>query len=217
MSVPSTELWPPTPLPQASVPHLTKRGGGHTRLRVRGWGSPNSDDCRKKPSTLSTLWFYDRTKISRVTFTNTITGCTIIIIFLAEALMKERTKNVCTWASVFHQLGYGFSSLLTHGERSPFREGGLKEATLTASCRILFHPPSLLVRIDKSLPALLRRRKTKGSLTRDFQLLFFHKSGPLWPWILYKSHFKLLQKLANIFEYKGYSPVSLTTTIDWEN
>jgi hypothetical protein len=22
-------------------------GGGHTRLRVRGWGSPNSDDLRK--------------------------------------------------------------------------------------------------------------------------------------------------------------------------
>jgi hypothetical protein len=22
-------------------------GGGHTRLRVRGWGSPNSDDWRK--------------------------------------------------------------------------------------------------------------------------------------------------------------------------
>ncbi len=24
-----------------------KGGGGHTRLRVRGWGSPNSDDWRK--------------------------------------------------------------------------------------------------------------------------------------------------------------------------
>jgi hypothetical protein len=29
----------------------TKGGGGHTRLRVRGWGSPNSDDWRK-----SSLW-----------------------------------------------------------------------------------------------------------------------------------------------------------------
>ncbi len=28
-------------------PPGTKGGGGHTRLRVRGWGSPNSDDWRK--------------------------------------------------------------------------------------------------------------------------------------------------------------------------
>jgi hypothetical protein len=35
-------------LPQASVlPPRTKGGGGHTRLRVRGWGSPNSDDWRE--------------------------------------------------------------------------------------------------------------------------------------------------------------------------
>jgi hypothetical protein len=27
-------------------PRRTK-GGGHTRLRLRGWGSPNSDDWRK--------------------------------------------------------------------------------------------------------------------------------------------------------------------------
>ncbi len=30
-------------------------GGGHTRLRVLGWGSANSDDWRQKLSTLPTL------------------------------------------------------------------------------------------------------------------------------------------------------------------
>ncbi len=39
---------PPPPLPQASVPLTPEaKGGGHTCLRVRGWGSPNSDDWRK--------------------------------------------------------------------------------------------------------------------------------------------------------------------------
>ncbi len=39
----------PTPyLASACAPPTgTKEGGGHTRLRVRGWGSPNSDDWRK--------------------------------------------------------------------------------------------------------------------------------------------------------------------------
>ncbi len=39
----------PPPLSPASVPPYPRnqRGGGHTRLRVRGWGSPNSDDWRK--------------------------------------------------------------------------------------------------------------------------------------------------------------------------
>ncbi len=50
---------PPPPLPQMSVlPPGTKawRGGGvHTRLRVRGWGSPNSDDWRE--SLVLTLLF----------------------------------------------------------------------------------------------------------------------------------------------------------------
>ncbi len=34
----------------------TKGGGGHTRLRVRGWGKPNSDDWRKA-CTLPTTTF----------------------------------------------------------------------------------------------------------------------------------------------------------------
>jgi hypothetical protein len=39
---------PLTPLPQASEPStLDHRVGGHTRLRLRGWGCPNSDDWRK--------------------------------------------------------------------------------------------------------------------------------------------------------------------------
>ncbi len=38
----------PTPLSPASVPLPPEPGvGGYTRLRVRGWGSPNSDDLRK--------------------------------------------------------------------------------------------------------------------------------------------------------------------------
>ncbi len=38
----------PTPLSPASVPLPPEPGGrGHTRLRVRGWGSPSSDDWRK--------------------------------------------------------------------------------------------------------------------------------------------------------------------------
>jgi hypothetical protein len=52
VSVPSLGLGPPRtappPLPQASAPPPPQpRGGGHARLRVREWGSPNSDDCRK--------------------------------------------------------------------------------------------------------------------------------------------------------------------------
>ncbi len=36
----------PTPLSPASVPLLSEpKGGGHTRLQVRGWGSPSSHDC----------------------------------------------------------------------------------------------------------------------------------------------------------------------------
>jgi hypothetical protein len=39
----------PPPFSPASVPlpPEPKGEGGHTRLRVRGWGSPNSDDWRK--------------------------------------------------------------------------------------------------------------------------------------------------------------------------
>jgi hypothetical protein len=38
----------PPPLPLASVsPTPTKEEGVHTRLRVRGWGSSNSDDWRE--------------------------------------------------------------------------------------------------------------------------------------------------------------------------
>ncbi len=41
----------PPPLSPASVPPLPPEpggGGGHTRLRVRVWGSPNSDDFGEK-------------------------------------------------------------------------------------------------------------------------------------------------------------------------
>jgi hypothetical protein len=36
-----------TPHFRKNVPARSQRGGGHTRLRVRGWGSPNWDDWRK--------------------------------------------------------------------------------------------------------------------------------------------------------------------------
>jgi hypothetical protein len=44
------DLGPPTSSPSSEHALLpeTKGGGGvHTRLRVRGWGSPNSDDWGK--------------------------------------------------------------------------------------------------------------------------------------------------------------------------
>jgi hypothetical protein len=43
-----SELTPPPLLLQASVPSPPdQRVGGHTRLRLKGMGSPNSDDWRK--------------------------------------------------------------------------------------------------------------------------------------------------------------------------
>ncbi len=47
--VPSSELGLPQPLfrPRVCPSPRTGGRGGHTRLRVRGWGSPNSDDLRK--------------------------------------------------------------------------------------------------------------------------------------------------------------------------
>ncbi len=39
----------PTPLTasECALPPGPKGGGGHTRLRLNGWGSPNSYDWRK--------------------------------------------------------------------------------------------------------------------------------------------------------------------------
>ncbi len=49
MYVPSLELGLSHPLSRQRVflPPPEPKGGGHTRVRVRGWGSPNSDDWRK--------------------------------------------------------------------------------------------------------------------------------------------------------------------------
>jgi len=38
---------PTLSLASECTPPTGTKGGGHTRLRVRGWGSPNSDDLRK--------------------------------------------------------------------------------------------------------------------------------------------------------------------------
>jgi hypothetical protein len=49
VSVPSSELGLPHPSPANEwvLPPTPNQGGGHTRLRARGWGSPSSDDWRK--------------------------------------------------------------------------------------------------------------------------------------------------------------------------
>ncbi len=48
VSVHSSELGPPTPCPVSEiVPPPEPKEVGHTRLRVGGWGGPNSDDWRK--------------------------------------------------------------------------------------------------------------------------------------------------------------------------
>jgi hypothetical protein len=47
--IPSSELGPaPPPLPQASVPPRNQRVGGRGGTLTCGWGSPNSDDWRKR-------------------------------------------------------------------------------------------------------------------------------------------------------------------------
>jgi hypothetical protein len=45
--VPSSEWGLSHPLSPQRVCRRNQRGGGHTRLRVRGWGPPDSDDWRK--------------------------------------------------------------------------------------------------------------------------------------------------------------------------
>ncbi len=65
----------PTPLSPASVP-LPPRKGGHTRLRVRGWESPNSDDWRKSLA-LCLLCGYDKQFL--------------IVVILLEILNLEHT------------------------------------------------------------------------------------------------------------------------------
>ncbi len=79
VSVPSSELGPPNPSPASEcVSPLGTKGGGHTRLRVRGWGA-QIGRLEKRPSTLSTLWctvctLYNVDCIKYITSTPT-TGC----------------------------------------------------------------------------------------------------------------------------------------------
>jgi hypothetical protein len=59
----------PPPLPQASMPPPGTKGDAqlHIRLRVRGWGSPNSDDWRK--SILPSLdWIHQQKMPSDILF-----------------------------------------------------------------------------------------------------------------------------------------------------
>jgi hypothetical protein len=64
VSVPSSELAPPSPLPQASVSlPRNQRGWKNARLQVKGWGSPNSDDWRKNLALCAcTLWLWLNSK-----------------------------------------------------------------------------------------------------------------------------------------------------------
>jgi hypothetical protein len=55
---PSSDSPNPSPASECTLPPPDERvgGGGHTRRRLRGWGSLNSDNWRKKLSTLPILW-----------------------------------------------------------------------------------------------------------------------------------------------------------------
>ncbi len=62
---------PPPPLPQASVLLSGTKGWGgvHTRLRLRGWGCPNSYDWKESTlPTLSTLWFQGWIVVCQIEF-----------------------------------------------------------------------------------------------------------------------------------------------------
>jgi len=61
MYVPSSELDSPTPslITECAPPHAAK-GGGHIRLRVRGWGSPNSHDWRKSLALCQLCAYYEK-------------------------------------------------------------------------------------------------------------------------------------------------------------
>ncbi len=68
---PSSELGLYQPLSRQRVcPSPQSRGRRHTRLRVRGWGSPNPR-LEKKFSTLPTLWFTVKDRYALTA----LTGC----------------------------------------------------------------------------------------------------------------------------------------------
>ncbi len=74
-SSPASECAPP--------PKKNPKGGGaHTRLRVRGLGSPNSDDWRKSLALLSTLWLYSTKFNSLFDRLPTISVICFLIVFL---------------------------------------------------------------------------------------------------------------------------------------
>jgi hypothetical protein len=83
-------------LSPASVPPPPKsRGrGGHTRLRVRGWGSPNSDDWRKS-SALCLLCVFKFPFIRRWIL-SLILG--IIIFYLLEIESQFVYKKTTFWS-----------------------------------------------------------------------------------------------------------------------
>ncbi len=50
----------------------------------------------------------------------------------------------------------------------------------------------------------------KGTVPRDFRLLFFHESVSPKHWVYYKGRFKFFRKFAEIFTAQGSPPVLLT-------
>jgi hypothetical protein len=82
---------PPLPLPQASVPFSpNQRGGGrHIRLRVRGWGSPNSDDARKNLALCLLCRFHQFYQLFSV---NGFFSCTVLNSSIALSVCIKSTK-----------------------------------------------------------------------------------------------------------------------------
>ncbi len=88
MYVPSSELGLSQPLSRQRVcPSPQNPGGGHTRLRVRDWGSPNSDDWKKS----SALGCPRNKQKKSPTETNRSKIC---FSFVSVYFMKQKTKNI---------------------------------------------------------------------------------------------------------------------------
>ncbi len=91
MYVPSSELGLPNPSParKCALPPGPKGGGGHTRLRLRGWGSPNSDDWRKSLALCLLCAFYSDLLLGSETLVHKI----ILSYFLATIYYNNTIRS----------------------------------------------------------------------------------------------------------------------------
>ncbi len=96
MSVPSSELAPPPPLPSGECvsPPQNQRRGKHTRLRVRGWGSPNSDDWRKSLA-LCLLHVLPTEKEIHIGSGTPFLGCRLFWLYLQYIFSFPRQTVTC--------------------------------------------------------------------------------------------------------------------------